>query len=152
VERSSVHTATTYCNTLQHTSYFDMDRAFVHTAAHCTTLQHIAPHCTLQHTASHCNTLQHATAHCKRTVTQCRQTATHCKQTATHCHNTQQPTETYYNNTLQLTATHLAFRRGGGVGAHCNNILQPHAHCNTPRISAYNTPQQPTATHCNITL
>ena len=79
-----IHTAT-HCSTLQHTSgCIGCVCVCIHTATHCNTLQH---------TATHCNALQHTATHIglySVCVCVCIHTATHCnipQHTATHCNN-----------------------------------------------------------------
>ena len=91
------HTATTYCNTLQHTATHCSTLHHTATHWHCNTLHHTVledflrlragevrqpqhPETThrdtLQHTATHCNTLQHTETNCNRLQHTC--TATRC--------------------------------------------------------------------------
>jgi len=161
--------ATTHCNTLQHT------------ATHCNTLQHETKkivstcmpwyvcHCnnTATHCNTHCNTLQHSAITPQHTATQCSACNTlhnekerivsthvpwyvcHCNNTTTLC-NTMQHTATSLQqhcniyNTLQHTATYRNMRRGGSY----RHVPQYVCHCNN--TMAHRNILQHTTAYCNV--
>ena len=125
-----------------------------HTATHCNTPHHTAPHCKISGEAvaytndssTHCNTLQHTTTHYhtwRHTVTHCDtldEVEAHTNDASTH-YNTLQHAATRCN-ILQYTATHCNtlphIRRGGGIHTwHCNTLLNTATHRTTSQHTAY---------------